>query len=146
MNLNMDALSASPTPQAKATDFLIDFDMDSISSPASILDAPVPATSIPASNSSSVVDAKDAASAWEACLAASRDKTKYPLVPVIEGPFSEGPLDEFEEMMNEKKNGNHNFGMHLSPLIPYPFFPFLPTQLSYFLPQNCYFKSLNSKY
>ena len=138
IGLDLDAPS-SPTPQAKATNFLIDFNLDSISSPAPIPAAPVLATIVPASNSSSVVDAKDAASAWEACLAASQDETKYPLVPVIEGPFSKGPSDEFEEMLKAKKKGNHNFGTHSSfysfpfpPISTYSISPFFTTKILVF--------------
>lgn len=48
---------------------------------------------------------KQNATAWETCLAESKDTTRYPRVPVIDGPFQ-----SFEEMLDAKEYGNYNVG------------------------------------
>ena len=106
IGLNMDAPPAATA--SKPTDSLIDFDIDGMD------DAPPPVlasnpTPIPAASSTTIVNAEEAARAWKDCLEASHDKVQYPLVPVIEGPFVNGPLDEFEEMWGAKTNGKHDF-------------------------------------
>ena len=54
---------------------------------------------------------KQDATAWETCLAESKDTKRYPRVPVIDGPFQ-----GFEEMLDAKEHGNYNIGMWiLSP-------------------------------
>ena len=45
--------------------------------------------------------------AWETCLAESKDKTRYPRVLVIDGPFQ-----GFDDMLYAKENGSHNVGTY----------------------------------
>ena len=63
--------------------------------------SPLPAST----NNPSMQKQKQDATAWETCLAESKDTTRYPRVPVIDGPFQ-----GFEEMLDAKEHGNYNVG------------------------------------
>lgn len=78
------------------TDLLIDIDLPS---------APLAQNSF--------TDKSTAAQGWEACLEDAKDMTRYPRIPVIEGPFAND-----EEMLAAKAKGNYNIGKHLSPTFP----------------------------
>ena len=56
-------------------------------------------------NNPSMQKQKQEATAWETCLAESKDTKRYPRVPVIDGPFQ-----GFEEMLNAKEHGEYNVG------------------------------------
>ena len=116
IGLDMDSPSSGPStaPPAKGSNFLLDFDMDTLYSPTPVR------TTVP----TPIVDAKEAAKAWRACLMASIDETKFPVVPVVDGPFAEGVYDEFEEMLKAKQDGKHDISKHFSINPHHPFLPF----------------------
>ena len=116
--------SAPATTPAKPTDFLIDFDFDDMDASYTSSYTPVPAATSGVAVGVKVVDTKEAAHAWKTCLAESHDMNKYPIVPVVDGPFKKDGLDEFEEMWKAKENGNHNISMYfLFILFPFPLIP-----------------------
>ena len=132
----MDAPPAATA--SKPSDSLIDFDVDGMD------DAPPPVlasnpTPIPAASPTTIVNAEEAARAWKDCLEASHNKVQYPLVPVIEGPFVNGPLDEFEEMWGAKTKGKHNFCEH-DPFSCFSFLFFFKQRSIFYhvsSPRNC---------
>ena len=111
--------SAPATTPAKPTDSLIDFDFDDMDASYTSSYTPVPAATSGVAVGVKVVDTKDAAHAWKTCLKESHDMNKYPVVPIVEGPFKKHGFDEFEEMWKAKQNGNHNISMYFL-FIPLP--------------------------
>ncbi|KAG7005940.1 hypothetical protein G7Y79_00017g043220 [Physcia stellaris] len=88
------------------------------------INSPLPAST----NNAPMPKQKQDATAWETCLAESKDTTRYPRVPVIDGPFQ-----GFEEMLDAKEHGNYN--------VVNPFHrPTGPTQEHITLLQNLYAK------
>ena len=69
---------------------------------------------------------KQNATAWETCLAESKDTTRYPLVPVIDGPFQ-----GFDDMLYAKADGNYNVGTYF---LSYPFTQDTSHTLPFLLP------------
>ena len=65
------------------------------------INSPLP----PSSNNAPMPKQKQDATAWETCLAESKDTKRYPRVPVIDGPFQ-----GFEEMLNAKASGDYDVG------------------------------------